>query len=156
MRFLLASSAIPATDLFLLCRSFSPPSLALGKDFEGRIRRRRRAASLGDRRAGGNGVPGDDHQVHGMRQDGVLGRQAHRRQPRLPQGLLQVTVNGTAYHRSCFKCCHGGCVISPSNYIAHEGKLYCKHHHIQLFKEKGNYSQLENDEAAADSESSAA
>lgn len=70
--------------------------------------------------------------------------------------LLQVTVNGTAYHKSCFKCCHGGCVISPSNYIAHEGKLYCKHHHIQLFKEKGNYSQLENDEAEAKSESSAA
>ncbi|KAG5238698.1 LIM domain-containing protein [Salix suchowensis] len=56
-----------------------------------------------------------------------------------------VTVNGTPYHRSCFKCTHGGCTISPSNYIAHEGKLYCKHHHIQLFKEKGNYSQLENE-----------
>ncbi|KAL3611559.1 hypothetical protein D5086_002579 [Populus alba] len=59
--------------------------------------------------------------------------------------FFQVTVNGTPYHRSCFKCTHGGCTISPSNYIAHEGKLYCKHHHIQLFKEKGNYSQLENE-----------
>ena len=58
---------------------------------------------------------------------------------------IQVTVNGTPYHKSCFKCCHGGCVISPSNYIAHEGKLYCKHHHIQLIKEKGNLSQLEGD-----------
>ncbi|KAJ6345715.1 hypothetical protein OIU78_008384 [Salix suchowensis] len=59
--------------------------------------------------------------------------------------IEKVTVNGTPYHRSCFKCTHGGCTISPSNYIAHEGKLYCKHHHIQLFKEKGNYSQLENE-----------
>ncbi|KAG7022503.1 LIM domain-containing protein WLIM1, partial [Cucurbita argyrosperma subsp. argyrosperma] len=59
--------------------------------------------------------------------------------------LEKVTVNGTAYHKSCFKCSHGGCTISPSNYIAHEGKLYCKHHHIQLFKEKGNYSQLETE-----------
>lgn len=59
--------------------------------------------------------------------------------------FLKVSVNGTPYHRSCFKCIHGGCTISPSNYIAHEGKLYCKHHHIQLFKEKGNYSQLENE-----------
>ncbi|XXG63937.1 hypothetical protein AAC387_Pa05g2016 [Persea americana] len=58
--------------------------------------------------------------------------------------LEKVTVDGNAYHRSCFKCTHGGCVISPSNYIAHEGRLYCKHHHQQLFKEKGNYSQLEN------------
>ncbi|OEL35864.1 LIM domain-containing protein WLIM1, partial [Dichanthelium oligosanthes] len=58
----------------------------------------------------------------------------------------EVTVNNTMYHKSCFKCCHGGCTISPSNYIAHEGKLYCKHHHIQLIKEKGNFSQLENDQ----------
>ncbi|MFQ6630165.1 hypothetical protein Gotur_008016 [Gossypium turneri] len=59
--------------------------------------------------------------------------------------IEKVTVDGTSYHRSCFKCSHGGCTISPSNYIAHEGKLYCKHHHVQLFKEKGNYSQLEGD-----------
>ncbi|KAK6945974.1 Zinc finger, LIM-type [Dillenia turbinata] len=58
----------------------------------------------------------------------------------------KVSVNGAAYHKSCFKCTHGGCTISPSNYIAHEGRLYCKHHHIQLFKEKGNYSQLETNE----------
>lgn len=54
-------------------------------------------------------------------------------------------VNGTAYHRNCFKCTYGGCTISPLSYIALGGKLYCKHHHIQLFKEKGNYSQLENE-----------
>ena len=58
--------------------------------------------------------------------------------------FFKVTVNGTPYHKSCFKCSHGGCTISPSNYIA-QGKLYCNHHHIQLFKEKGNYSQLETD-----------
>ncbi|KAI3413143.1 uncharacterized protein J3R85_016514 [Psidium guajava] len=57
--------------------------------------------------------------------------------------IEKVTVNGTVYHKRCFKCTHGGCTISPSNYIAHEGKLYCKHHHTQLFKEKGNYSQLD-------------
>ena len=62
-----------------------------------------------------------------------------------PAPTLQVTVNNTMYHKSCFKCCHGGCTISPSNYIAHEGKLFCKHHHTQLIKEKGNFSQLEND-----------
>ncbi|XP_010938994.1 LIM domain-containing protein WLIM1 isoform X2 [Elaeis guineensis] len=66
--------------------------------------------------------------------------------------IERVTVNGTAYHKSCFKCTHGGCVISPSNYIAHEGRLYCKHHHIQLFKEKGNYSQLETDQEKMENE----
>ncbi|CAL9066209.1 unnamed protein product [Musa banksii] len=59
--------------------------------------------------------------------------------------IERVTVNGTAYHKSCFKCSHGGCTISPSNYIAHEGTLYCKHHHIQLIKQKGNYSKLEDE-----------
>ncbi|WOH10522.1 hypothetical protein DCAR_0729991 [Daucus carota subsp. sativus] len=57
--------------------------------------------------------------------------------------LEQVAVDGTAYHRACFKCSHGGCVISPSNYVAHEHQLYCKHHHSQLFKAKGNFSQLD-------------
>ncbi|KAG1342137.1 putative LIM domain-containing protein WLIM1 [Cocos nucifera] len=69
--------------------------------------------------------------------------------------IAEVTVNGTAYHKSCFKCTHGGCVISPSNYIAHEGRLYCKHHHIQLIKEKGNYSQLETDQEKMGSEAPA-
>ncbi|GLJ29179.1 hypothetical protein SUGI_0575310 [Cryptomeria japonica] len=56
--------------------------------------------------------------------------------------LEKVAVDGTAYHKPCFKCSHGGCVISPSNYVAHEGRLYCRHHHSQLFREKGNFSQL--------------
>ncbi|OVA11269.1 zinc finger protein [Macleaya cordata] len=60
--------------------------------------------------------------------------------------LEKVAVDGTSYHRPCFKCSYGGCVISPSNYVAHEHKLYCKHHHTQLFKEKGNFSQLGNHE----------
>ncbi|XP_047335450.1 LIM domain-containing protein WLIM1-like [Impatiens glandulifera] len=55
----------------------------------------------------------------------------------------RITVDGSAYHKGCFRCSYGGCVISPSNYIAHEGRLFCKHHHQQLIKEKGNLSQLE-------------
>lgn len=60
--------------------------------------------------------------------------------------LEKVAVDGTSYHRACFKCSHGGCVISPSNYVAHEHKLYCRHHHTQLFKERGNFSQMEDHE----------
>ncbi|KAF3773972.1 LIM domain-containing protein [Nymphaea thermarum] len=60
--------------------------------------------------------------------------------------IEKVAVDGTSYHKSCFKCTHGGCVISPSNYVAHEHRLYCKHHHSQLFKEKGNFSQLSKTE----------
>ncbi|KAH0458218.1 hypothetical protein IEQ34_013533 [Dendrobium chrysotoxum] len=56
--------------------------------------------------------------------------------------LEKVTVEGLAYHKSCFRCSHGGCAISPSNYAALEGILYCKHHFSQLFKEKGSYNHL--------------
>ncbi|KAJ6814567.1 LIM domain-containing protein WLIM2b-like [Iris pallida] len=56
--------------------------------------------------------------------------------------LEKVTVEGQAYHRSCFKCSHGGCAITPSSYAALEGILYCKHHFSQLFKEKGSYNHL--------------
>ncbi|KAG0482475.1 hypothetical protein HPP92_010559 [Vanilla planifolia] len=58
--------------------------------------------------------------------------------------IEKVTVDGNSYHRPCFKCSHGGCTISPSNYIAHDGKVYCKHHHNQLFMSKGNFSQFES------------
>lgn len=54
----------------------------------------------------------------------------------------QVTVEEKAYHKSCFRCSHGGCAITPSNYAALEGVLYCKHHFKQLFKEKGSYSHI--------------
>ena len=53
-----------------------------------------------------------------------------------------MTVEEKAYHKSCFKCSHGGCAITPSNYAALEGILYCKHHFSQLFKEKGSYNHL--------------
>ncbi|KAE8710860.1 LIM domain-containing protein PLIM2b [Hibiscus syriacus] len=56
--------------------------------------------------------------------------------------LEKVTVEGENYHKSCFRCCHGGCVLTPSTYAALEGFLYCKHHFSQLFKEKGSYSHL--------------
>ncbi|KAG5066881.1 hypothetical protein GLYMA_04G179800v4 [Glycine max] len=67
--------------------------------------------------------------------------------------IEKVAVDGTSYHKACFRCTHGGCVISPSNYVAHEHRLYCRHHHTQLFKQKGNFSQLdkqENDEGVTE------
>lgn len=56
--------------------------------------------------------------------------------------LEKVTVEGESYHKSCFRCSHGGCFLTPSNYAALDGILYCKHHFAQLFKEKGSYNHL--------------
>ncbi|XP_077240228.1 LIM domain-containing protein WLIM2b-like [Tasmannia lanceolata] len=56
--------------------------------------------------------------------------------------LEKVTVEGESYHKSCFRCSHGGCALTPSSYAALNGILYCKHHFAQLFKEKGSYNHL--------------
>lgn len=51
-------------------------------------------------------------------------------------------MEGESYHKSCFRCSHGGCPLTTSSYAALDGILYCKHHFAQLFKEKGTYSHL--------------
>ncbi|KAA8516019.1 hypothetical protein F0562_019198 [Nyssa sinensis] len=56
--------------------------------------------------------------------------------------LEKVTMEGEPYHKSCFKCAHGGCPLTHSSYAALDGILYCKHHFAQLFMEKGNYSHV--------------
>ncbi|KAM3343889.1 hypothetical protein P3S68_025979 [Capsicum galapagoense] len=56
--------------------------------------------------------------------------------------LEKVTVDGEMYHNTCFKCVHGGCKLTTSSYAAFDGRLYCKPHFSQLFKEKGSYNHL--------------
>ncbi|XP_020263872.1 LIM domain-containing protein WLIM2b-like [Asparagus officinalis] len=56
--------------------------------------------------------------------------------------LEKITVEGEFYHKTCFKCSHGGCILTTSNYAALNGILYCKHHFAQLFMEKGSYNHL--------------
>ncbi|XP_057805702.1 LIM domain-containing protein PLIM2b-like isoform X2 [Salvia miltiorrhiza] len=56
--------------------------------------------------------------------------------------LEKMNMEGEPYHKSCFKCAHGGCPLTHSNYAALDGVLYCKHHFQQLFMEKGNYQHV--------------
>ncbi|XP_009629647.1 LIM domain-containing protein PLIM2c-like isoform X2 [Nicotiana tomentosiformis] len=56
--------------------------------------------------------------------------------------LEKVTMEGEAFHKSCFKCAHGGCPLTHATYAALDGVLYCKHHFAQLFMEKGNYQHV--------------
>ncbi|CAA6675248.1 unnamed protein product [Spirodela intermedia] len=51
--------------------------------------------------------------------------------------LEKVTVEGEAYHKTCFRCSHGG------------GVLYCKHHFAQLFMEKGSYTHILKHQASS-------
>ncbi|KAJ8555744.1 hypothetical protein K7X08_013240 [Anisodus acutangulus] len=56
--------------------------------------------------------------------------------------LEKVTMDGVMYHQLCFRCVHGGCKLTTSSYAAFDGRLYCKPHFSQLFKEKGSYNHL--------------
>ncbi|OWM88224.1 LIM domain-containing protein PLIM2c-like [Punica granatum] len=56
--------------------------------------------------------------------------------------LEKVTMEGDCYHKTCFKCAHGGCPLTHSSYAALNGVLYCKHHFAQLFMEKGDYNHV--------------
>ncbi|XP_024992487.1 LIM domain-containing protein PLIM2c-like [Cynara cardunculus var. scolymus] len=56
--------------------------------------------------------------------------------------LEKVTMEGEPFHKSCFKCAHGGCPLTHSSYASLDGVLYCKHHFARLFMEKGNYSHV--------------
>uniref|UniRef100_A0A0E0NIC5 LIM zinc-binding domain-containing protein n=3 Tax=Oryza TaxID=4527 RepID=A0A0E0NIC5_ORYRU len=58
------------------------------------------------------------------------------------QKTVYPLEKGESYHKSCFKCSHGGCILTTSSYAALNGILYCKIHFSQLFKEKGSYNHL--------------
>ncbi|KAJ7944893.1 LIM domain-containing protein [Quillaja saponaria] len=52
-----------------------------------------------------------------------------------------LSADGTAYHKSCFKCSHCNGLLVMSSYSSMEGVLYCKPHFEQLFKETGNFTK---------------
>lgn len=53
----------------------------------------------------------------------------------------QLSADGTAYHKACFRCSHCKGTLKLSNYSSMEGVLYCKPHYEQLFKETGTFSK---------------
>lgn len=55
--------------------------------------------------------------------------------------MEKVEVEGTVYHKFCFKCETCKRTLSLGNFAALQGKLYCKPHLKQLFKLKGNYDE---------------
>ncbi|CAN4099513.1 unnamed protein product [Withania somnifera] len=56
--------------------------------------------------------------------------------------LEKVTMEGESFHKSCFKCTHGGCPLTHATYASLDGILYRKHHFAQLFMEKGTYEHV--------------
>ncbi|KAK4802053.1 hypothetical protein SAY86_000256 [Trapa natans] len=58
--------------------------------------------------------------------------------------LEKVSMEGECYHKTCFRCAHGGCPLTHSSYASLDGVLYCKHHFARLFMEKGDYKHVLN------------
>ncbi|KAI4303362.1 hypothetical protein MLD38_039005 [Melastoma candidum] len=56
--------------------------------------------------------------------------------------LEKVTMEGECYHKTCFRCAHGGCTLTHSSYAALDGVLYCRHHFARLFMEKGDFKHV--------------
>ncbi|KAL8119142.1 hypothetical protein AgCh_016595 [Apium graveolens] len=54
----------------------------------------------------------------------------------------KIMMEGESYHKTCFKCAHGGCPLTLDSYASLDGILYCKHHFAQLFRVKGNYNHV--------------
>ncbi|KAF8017151.1 hypothetical protein BT93_H2370 [Corymbia citriodora subsp. variegata] len=50
-----------------------------------------------------------------------------------------MTLEGTPYHKTCFRCSHCNGTLVMSNYSSMDGVLYCKTHFEQLFKESGDF-----------------
>eukprot|EP00455_Lapot_gusevi_P022957 TRINITY_DN238_c0_g1_i5.p1 TRINITY_DN238_c0_g1~~TRINITY_DN238_c0_g1_i5.p1 ORF type:complete len:254 (+),score=106.05 TRINITY_DN238_c0_g1_i5:108-869(+) len=53
--------------------------------------------------------------------------------------LESYTLDGSTYHKLCFKCQECGVTCSMKNFAMIHGNIFCKPHFKQLFSEKGNY-----------------
>ncbi|KAL0312627.1 UNVERIFIED_CONTAM: LIM domain-containing protein PLIM2b [Sesamum radiatum] len=51
-----------------------------------------------------------------------------------------MSADGVPYHNTCFRCSHCNGRLTMSSYSAVDGKLYCKPHFEQLFKETGSFT----------------
>eukprot|EP00005_Dracoamoeba_jomungandri_P004857 CAMPEP_0174250124 /NCGR_PEP_ID=MMETSP0439-20130205/396_1 /TAXON_ID=0 /ORGANISM="Stereomyxa ramosa, Strain Chinc5" /LENGTH=214 /DNA_ID=CAMNT_0015330115 /DNA_START=24 /DNA_END=668 /DNA_ORIENTATION=+ len=52
-----------------------------------------------------------------------------------------LTVDGSSFHKPCFRCVHCSCTLKLGNYAALKGEFFCKPHFTQLFKLRGNYDE---------------
>ena len=63
--------------------------------------------------------------------------------------MEKLSADGDVWHKTCFRCLECNKVLTVGNFAAIKGKLYCKPHFKQLFKEKGNYSESFGEEKLA-------
>merc|ERR1712107_93993 len=54
--------------------------------------------------------------------------------------MEKMVADKKVFHKVCMKCAHCKKTLGLGNFVALNGKYYCKPHFKQLFQSKGNYS----------------
>lgn len=54
--------------------------------------------------------------------------------------MEKVTTDGFVLHKTCFRCAMCNNKVSAGNYASLDGKIYCKPHFKQLFKQYAGYN----------------
>ncbi|XP_070199383.1 serine-rich adhesin for platelets-like isoform X3 [Littorina saxatilis] len=55
--------------------------------------------------------------------------------------MEKIEIEKHAYHKSCFRCSHCHCILTPKTFAINRSVLFCTNHYKQLFATKGNYDE---------------
>ncbi|KAK7490113.1 hypothetical protein BaRGS_00018635 [Batillaria attramentaria] len=55
--------------------------------------------------------------------------------------MEKIEIEKNAYHKSCFRCSHCHCVLTPKTFAVNNHVMFCTNHYKQLFATKGNYDE---------------
>ncbi|XP_076371486.1 uncharacterized protein LOC143257118 [Tachypleus tridentatus] len=59
----------------------------------------------------------------------------------------KIIADKSAFHKSCFNCKECGKSLDPDIYSSHEGDIYCKLHHKQIFQPKLDGEEIFEDDS---------
>ncbi|KAG9508485.1 LIM domain and actin-binding protein 1, partial [Fragariocoptes setiger] len=62
--------------------------------------------------------------------------------------MERILAVKSIYHKQCFRCLQCNIQLRIDNFASHEGRVYCKAHHRQLFQPKPTFDADDNDEMA--------
>ncbi|KAL8593451.1 hypothetical protein ACOMHN_053501 [Nucella lapillus] len=55
--------------------------------------------------------------------------------------MEKIEIEKHSYHKSCFRCSHCHCVLTPKTFAINNTVMFCTNHYKQLFAMKGNYDE---------------
>ncbi|XP_076471789.1 uncharacterized protein LOC143301409 isoform X6 [Babylonia areolata] len=55
--------------------------------------------------------------------------------------MEKIEIEKHSYHKSCFRCSHCHCILTPKTFAINNNIMFCTNHYKQLFATKGNYDE---------------